>query len=405
MYSVNTCTLTIVILLGIKFSCEAFTSDNLDRQSFVLYKAFNSTGNEHSLFRPAVKIDRNLNKKYQQPKSTSLLGQQKQQTLHKESHGISQIKSIYSSFTRDSSTDELFNTVRYIPSAKFDANNKLYFLFNLSLLTSSEDVLKSELFIHRQFIRQRLTFDLHYLLYSTHGSNGQNPIDKQRKQKTSGASMTIDFSNFRTSRFSRQNPWQSFNILESMRSYLSVRKHQQIAKNETASVYYTINEERLEVPQGDELVLMMEARFVSQRYRRFRNRRMQRQSSSGDLLNPYLMVFSAEGRVQMQQFFESRISQKMGNQFKGKQEKSQRDGTFPEGMDALRKFESEVDRLNKEAVADVDMAVLNKAGSSDKVLADYLIRKSASHESSLKYDDYLAQTDKLIYKNYRNQNR
>lgn len=403
MQSVKICTLTIAILMVIKFSSGAFTSDNLDRQSFVLYKAFNTTGKDQSVFRPAFKVDRNLNKIYKQPKSSNLLGQQKQQTVHKESHGISQIKSIYNSFTRDSYTDltdERVNTVRYIPSAKFDANNKLYFLFNLSLLTNSEDVLKSELFIHRQFIRQRLTFDLHYLLYSTNGANKQNSIDKRHKQKTNGASMTIDLSNFRTSRFSRQNPWQSFNILESMRSYLSVRKHQQIAKNETASVYYTINEERLEVPQGDELVLMMEARFVSQRYRRFRNRRMQRRSS-GDLLNPYLMVYSAEDRVQMQQFFESRISQKMGDQFKGKQEKSQRDGTVPEGMDALRQFESEVDRLNKEKAADVDMAVLNKAGSSDKVLADYLIRKSASHESSLKYDDYLAQTDKLIYKNQK----
>ncbi len=274
MHSTNICILILTTLSTLSCSetfIRAKRPSPFDQDPPILYKTFNATNskpaNDQILFKPAYKIERNPYKVHQKPKAPNPLNQNLKQDLPKEkkqSQGFSHIKSIYNSFKRGDPVDgnEAINTIRYVPATKLETNEKLFFLFNLSLLTRSEDVTKADLFIHRKFIRQRLVFDMHYLLYSTQSTNKQHLADKRRKQ-TGGASMTIDLGNFRSTRFSRENTWQAFSILESIRSYLSARKLRQFVRNETASVYYTVSEgEQLEVPQGDELVLMMEARWV-----------------------------------------------------------------------------------------------------------------------------------------------
>jgi len=88
------------------------------------------------------------------------------------------------------------------------------------------------------------------------------------------------------------------------------------------------------------------------------------------------MVYSAEDRAKMQQFFEGRVSGRLESRLA----KVSRSEISKDGTDSLRRFESEVDRLNGEKVQ------ATTGAGSQQMLADYLIRKSASHRSSLNRD-------------------
>ena len=291
----------------------------------------------------------------------------------------------------------------------------MYFMFNLSLLTDTEKVVKSEVFINRKYIRQRLVFDLHYLVYSTKTGLNANARNLNDKKLKTGATMTIDLRNFQANRYNRQNHWQSFNILESVKTYLHSRNNQQTIKNRT-SVYYTVNNNDRELLQsGDEIVLVMEAKNLFRRDRRRSNRGHR---SVAEFFNPYLMIYTTEAEAKMQQFFENRITNKLEDRLvKLNAPKQVEVGkSMPvarEELKALELFENQVDEFNKvNEDKNIDLPMPQRpitlidtpeVKNRSKSIADYLIKKSPSHESIMKtYDDYLAKTDKIIYRNYRN---
>ncbi len=376
-------------------------------QNFVLYRSFNSTkkeavnvqtenllrlstiGNQEKsapVFQPAHIIQKNVKdtKKYSARKETNKQNShlKKGQRSH---HGINQIKSIYQTLRDGDSinNDRGINTIRYIPASKFETNEKLYFLFNLSLLTSTEKVFKSELFINKRYIRQRLTFDLHYFFYTTKLNSG----GIKSKKKSGGPSMTLDLSNYIGSDFGRQNQWESFNILNSIRSYLTMRASIPVV-NQT-NLYYTFNNnERSSDNEGNELVLIMEATSFG---------RQRRRRNLVENLNPYLMIYSNEDDKQMMEFFESRITDKLEARIIDKPSVVEDKVIVSnKDMEELKKFEDQVDKLNIEDQS-IDK-VENNSGENSILLADYLIKKSDQHQAVANhYDDFLANTDRLLY--------
>lgn len=424
-----------------------------NNEPFVLYKSYNTTvkklvfngyqkhrdvlsqlsnnelksselADQSNIFRPAFQVDRNESKgsssikSYYKSRSSEKNLLYSKQRSKRVLHGVGQIKSVYKSLKNGKFiyNHESINTVRYIPSTKVNSNNKLYFLFNLSLLTNTEKLMKSDLFINRKYVRQRLAFDLHYLLYSTLSKSGFNKTESVPRKSQNGPSMTIDLRNAHMNRFSRENQWQSFDIVRSIQSYLNVRNSQQTARNISDSVYYTVDNDKPNMT-GDELMLMMEA-DVLQRVRRGNRRRR----NLPEFFNPYIMVYSNENDEKMRNFFENKVSKQIHS--KSSDVKSTTTNAVKpienvlkyaskEEMKNLKKFEEQVDQLNKldhdgedldidtvkVPAISVDKSSINKSN----VLADYLIKKSSSHESSLNhYDEYLAQTDKIIYGNHRN---
>jgi len=335
-------------------------------QNFVLYRSFNSTkkeavnvqtenllrlstiGNQEKsapVFQPAHIIQKNVKdtKKYSARKETNKQNShlKKGQRSH---HGISQIKSIYQTLRDGDSinNDRGINTIRYIPASKFETNEKLYFLFNLSLLTSTEKVFKSELFINKRYIRQRLTFDLHYFFYTTKLNSGG--IKSKKK---------------------------SIPIV-----------------NQT-NLYYTFNNnEKPTVNEDNELVLIMEATSFG---------RQRRRRNLVENLNPYLMIYSNEDDKQMMEFFESRITDKLEARIIDKPSVVEDKVIVSnKDMEELKKFEDQVDKLNIEDQS-IDK-VENNSGENSILLADYLIKKSDQHQAVANhYDDFLANTDRLLY--------
>jgi len=378
------------------------------KQDYVLYRRFNSTNKEavnlkkESLLRfstlehphktnPVFKPASIIAKKQNKTKQSSLEKGSNQKGSHlrrgkRQHHGISQIKSIYETLKSGESinNDKTINTIRYVPASKFETNNKLYFLFNLSLLTSTEKVFKSELFINNRYIRQRLSFDLYYFFYSTKLKSG----GVESRRKSGGPSMTLDLRNYLASDFGQQNQWESFSILNSIQSYLSMRASVP-AVNKT-NLYYTFNNNEQLYGYGDkELVLIMEASSLGkQRRRRY----------LVENLNPYLIIYSTEEEKLMTEFFENRITDKL-------EAKMIVQPTFVENKNVvsdkeikeLQKFEDQVDQSNNEEES-IDMIEGKKTDENSIYLADYLIKKSDQHKAVANhYDEYLANTDRLLY--------
>lgn len=145
-----------------------------------------------------------------------------------------------------------------------------------------------------------------------------------------------------------------------------------------------------------------------------RNRR-RRNKIFPENFNPYLMVYSSEDEEQMQQFFESRITDKLESSITSSNSNQKQPAekllqhVSEEEIAELAKFEKQVDTYNQideeqniDSVGDSIDTTDNKQRDTN-FLADYLIKKSPSHQSSLgSYDDYLAKTDKIIYGDYRN---
>lgn len=242
--------LTINTIRSFSVKKNQFKTDNkqvinetVNDQSHLLKLSKIGREKPDNVFKPAVILSRNPDKLKKGPNQST---NRKLRTPR----GINQIKSIYNTLQAGNSpfNDNRINTVRYVPSKKVDSNNKMYFIFNISLLSSTEDVLKAELYINRKYIRQRLTFDLHYFLYSTlTKSSGKTQKRSQRQQN--GASITIDLRNFFSRRFNKKNHWQSFNIIESIKSYLFARNKPKVFKNNT-NTYYTFKDQMQNVNKG-----------------------------------------------------------------------------------------------------------------------------------------------------------
>ncbi len=280
----------------------------------------------------------------------------------------------------------------------------------MSLLTNTEKVLKSELYINKKYIRQRLTFDLRCFVYSTLKSNAS-----QNKKPDNSPTMTIDLRNFHLNQFGKQSSWQSFNILDSIKSYLLARNsNAKMNSKSSKSVYYTLDSDQSQneyiKKNGDELVLIMEARSLS------KNRRSSK--SLSDTLNPYLIIYSTEKEDEMRQFFQNRISAQLYESITNKslaENSIEHLSSNDEELQRLKGFEDQVDKLNELDDDDDSVEVMRNAYQnarkseqikSDKNnktehLANYIIQNSKLHEAkNSHYYDFLAKTDRIIYKNY-----
>lgn len=168
-------------------------------------------------------------------------------------------------------------------------NKKQTYTFNLSLLSSSEAVLRCELYISKRHIKQRMLFDLHYALY-TRTSSGASSGNNRTLTAVSGGhelSTQIDLGNLRLDRHSlmRTNNWHSFNLIDSLRPYVEARRAQNTVTD---------------------LLLVMETRRGLGRGARSGTGRL---VSPIDLSNPYLMIFTKEHDASMKQFFQVFCSQ------------------------------------------------------------------------------------------------
>jgi len=114
------------------------------------------------------------------------------------------------------------NTIRLIPAVRITSNKKLTFKFNLSLLSNSEKLVKAELYINKKFIKHRFKFALKYLL------------NKELERRQSDSATIIDLENFRfgNGNILKRNPWQMFNIIDSMSSYFIVRSNENKMKQQ-----------------------------------------------------------------------------------------------------------------------------------------------------------------------------
>jgi hypothetical protein len=229
---------------------------------------------------------------------------------NKLNRGLNQLKEIYNSLKNEPSNHyENINTIRYVPCSKIITRNKIHFMFNLSLLSPTEDLIKSEMFINTRFAKQKLIFNLHYLLYS---SQNTTFTQKNKKRSSFDASTIIDLRNNRVFQ-SNQHQWQHFNIADSLRSYINVRNHKFRSTNQNnvnKNVYYSDSESKLNDQNStqslNELVLIMEAH---------KNPKSSDKSLSSDLINPYLIIYTNENENEMRNFFQNRIPPELINHY------------------------------------------------------------------------------------------
>ncbi len=209
------------------------------------------------------------------------------------------------------------------------------------MLSGSEHLIKTDLFINRKYIKQKLEFNLHYFLYSTFNNKRNNSSFKMNKinsinNNNGGTSATIYLKNVKLDKY--QSTWQSFNILDSINSYLSIRNTKQLIetkKKTNKNVYYTNNNSNNDfignMDQLDELVLIMEASNYKANKKSNKN--------LADVLNPYLMIYTNENESNMKSFFQSRVvaaaSESTNIQVDGSK------------SDDLKNFENQVDKLNE----------------------------------------------------------
>ena len=268
-----------------------------------------------------------------------------------EPRGINHIKSIYTNLRDVNSAfeDTDINTVRYIPSVKSESNRKLSFVFNLSLLTSTERLIKSELYINKKHIRQRLKFSLNFYLIKN-----KTNAKLDSNSKLNSASTTIDLANLRGHKFKKQHGWQVFNIIDSVNSYLSVRNNRakllnaKLRKNST--VYFTldklnsfdVNEAAKSV--SDEFLLVMEA-FVMPRSKKAE--KTQLGTESDGLISPYLIVYSNEEEKSMKKFFQSRLPAELVSNEQENRVSLKSELVGNEELKSLKSFEDHVDKMNE----------------------------------------------------------
>ena len=284
------------------------------------------------------------------------------------SRGANQMRTIYESLKSGNTilNEKEINTIRLIPCTKAVTNKKLHFLFNLSLISPSESLVKAELYMNKRFVKQKLVFNLHYFLYSTPTSTSNRTTNSSSKKikitsSTNGfdhASTIIDLNNPRfSSSHNNNHHWPYFNILDSLKSYVSVRNsrfRQATARPSSSSssrsknIYYTASfeglgggEEHSDQQQPGELMLVMEAAFK-------RAKKLDK-SLYSDFVNPYLIVYSSESEQAMKNFFQMRIPGELASMHRRPSEEEQTVGSaslFNSGnrdeMQSLKNFESQV---------------------------------------------------------------
>ena len=114
------------------------------------------------------------------------------------------------------------------------------------MLSGSEHLIKTDLFINRKYIKQKLEFNLHYFLYSTFNKRNNSSFKMNKinsinnNNNNGGTSATIYLKNVKLDKY--QSTWQSFNILDSINSYLSIRNTKQLIetkKNNCEQRFYS----------------------------------------------------------------------------------------------------------------------------------------------------------------------
>lgn len=144
-----------------------------------------------------------------------------------------------------------------------------------------------------------MLFDIRYLLAASglpivkngennDTSNYYNQETHQNQYHHNQLSTQIDLANLRLDKFSllRTNNWHSFNLIDSLRPYVEARRAHLVSdRNE---------------PNPAELLLVMESnRDIG------RNARGSTKSTTSiDLSNPYIIVYSKEQDAPMKQFFQ-----------------------------------------------------------------------------------------------------
>ena len=153
-----------------------------------------------------------------------------------KSRGQSQMNHVYASLKEGNYifNDKDINTIRHIPSSRTASSNKLTFRFNLSLLSKTEKLIKAELYLNRKLIKHRLKFNLRYFLGRT------TSVSK------SDSATIIDLENFRSvsGNVFKRNPWQMFNIGDSLSSYFAARNgnEKQAFNKRNKTVYFTLSQ-------------------------------------------------------------------------------------------------------------------------------------------------------------------
>lgn len=348
----------------------------ITKNKSIFNKKTNKTLDQTSLIFQLSKLGR------QKPSS---LKAKKPQSKKPESKGISQIRSVYNTVKNglNQAYYENINTIRMVPSTKVESSKKLYFLFNLSLISPTEKLVKSDLYINRKYIKQKLEFNLHYFLYSSlNNKRSLNvttaSVNQKRSAAASGSSATLYLKNLN----SNHQTWQSFNIYDSVKSYLDMRnsKHAyQMALNKSSNknIYYTFNQEASQV-ESDELVLIMEATNLNT------NKNRKRVNLS-EILNPYLMIYTQEVELNMKNFFQNRVSTSLMNRLALKSADNE--------LEELKQFESEVDKQNEQndssefaATTTLAAQVVSKLNTTKlSQIETYLIEKSKLNDPYFNY--------------------
>lgn len=207
-------------------------------------------------------------------------------------------------------------------------------MFNLSQLSSSETVLKCELYISKKHIKQRLLLDVHYLL-SSHESTGSSSSSSSSSSSANSSSSSmwpagdvigyeherqlstqIDLGNLRIDKYSllRTNNWHSFNLIDSLRPFVEARRANHLATRDSGEFSRTAAAAARVENAGGELLLVIDAAAnrVSSPSRSSRGPGKSASSSSSstlDFSNPYLMIYSKEQDTPMKQFFQVRPAQ------------------------------------------------------------------------------------------------
>lgn len=387
-------------------SYETFIAKNYSKNKSVFNKLTNSTLKQKDLIFQLSKLGREISIKSNKTSSRLAKKPNKKQNKKQQqkipiSKGVYQIKSIYNNLKNGNSiyNDKSINTVRYIPSSKVDSTKKLYFLFNLSLISGSEQLIKSDLFINRKYIKQKLEFNLHYFLYSTQNNNNnkknENATNKVNRDTSSasGSSATIYLKNLKNEKYFNQQTWQSFNIMNSIQSYLTTRKNRKLYENavnkSNKNIYYTFNNLNNQVSdQPDELVLIMEAT-------NFKSRKANK--NLADLLNPYLMIYTNEKETNMKKFFQSKVTDSLID-------KMSLNKPLDDELAQLKNFENQVDKqnesydsneLNDYTTKSYQIALVNNNDTSNKIklnstfklssIESYLIEKSKLNDPYFNY--------------------
>jgi hypothetical protein len=161
-------------------------------------------------------------------------------------------------------------------------------MFNLSLINSGEEILKSDVFINRRYIKEKLVFKIKYFLYSTKMSNGnkrnQNETSFSDKEGDS-ESVILDLDSLLTrNNFLLRKSWQPFNLIDSLNHYINSRKSDNTANS------------------ADELILIMECQNRVKKYR--------------DYINPYLIIYSHDNEMNLKSFFQTKMSLKLNKEEK-----------------------------------------------------------------------------------------